>query len=485
MNIARRLPATTDPCGRVTYSRSRPQDDGQYIGKMDVQLNQNHSLFGRYIFTADKLTPPLELQPENLLVSSLGGRDNKAHSFTAGDTMVLSNSMVNAFRVAYNYTDIHRTHAPLGFDTTDLGISTYSYLEDYMLVAVNNGGFSMGGGTESEARFKTPSINFTDDLTLIRGRPPVRLRRQRVVLEVALAGQRAVAGTVHLHGHEHRPAAGRLPERQPELADSGHAELARHAAAVSGPLRAGYVEVLAQGHVELRPAVGAGPAAADPERRHLQLQRRSLPERRAHHPYTNAPPGFLYPGDAGFVNDKAGIKDRWLQFSPRVGFAWDPAGDGRMSVRTGYSLAYDFVNAQFHLNTSVAPPFNAEARVTNPVGASTTRGWERATSRSSRSPRAELAVPPTGPYISISPDLDPPRQQSWNVSFQRQIGDNLAASATYLGTYSDRLWNVRSLNPSVYIPGSCTLQTNTGPQFFANCSSTAAGAAATWTCAAC
>ena len=37
---------------------------------------------------------------------------------------------------------------------------------------------------------------------------------------------------------------------------------------------------------------------------------------------------------------------------------------------------------------------------------------------------------------------------------------------------------MRSLNPSVYIPGSCTLQTTTGPQFFANCSSTATGAAA-------
>ena len=80
--------------------------------------------------------------------------------------------------------------------------------------------------------------------------------------------------------------------------------------------------------------------------------------------------------------------------------------------------------------------------------------------------------PLTGPYISIPPDIEPPRQQSWNVSFQRQIGDNLAVSATYLGSYSDRLWNVRSLNPSVYIPGSCTLQTPTGPQFFANCSST-------------
>ena len=82
--------------------------------------------------------------------------------------------------------------------------------------------------------------------------------------------------------------------------------------------------------------------------------------------FTNAPPGFLYPGDAGFANDKAGMENHWWQFSPRVGFAWDPTGDGRMSVRTGYSLAYDFVNAQFHLNTSVAPPFNAEARVDQP-----------------------------------------------------------------------------------------------------------------------
>ena len=77
--------------------------------------------------------------------------------------------MVNAFRVAYNYTDIHRTHQPLGFDTTDLGINTYSYIEDYMLLSVTNGGFQLGGGTESEARFKTPSVNFTDDLTVIKG----------------------------------------------------------------------------------------------------------------------------------------------------------------------------------------------------------------------------------------------------------------------------------------------------------------------------
>ena len=42
-------------------------------------------------------------------------------------------------------------------------------------------------------------------------------------------------------------------------------------------------------------------------------------------------------------------KDRantqWWNLSPRVGVAWDVTGDGRMSVRSSYSLAYDFQRA--------------------------------------------------------------------------------------------------------------------------------------------
>ena len=68
------------------------------------------------------------------------------------------------------------------------------------------------------------------------------------------------------------------------------------------------------------------------------------------------------------MNDKAGMRDKWLQFSPRVGFAWDPSGEGRMSIRSGYSLGYDFVSAQFHLGTSIAPPWGAEIRFQQPAG---------------------------------------------------------------------------------------------------------------------
>jgi hypothetical protein len=471
LKVAAALPTTTDPCGRVTYSRSRPQDEQQYIGKIDVQLNPNHSMFGRYMFTGVKWTPPLQLQPENILVSSQGGRDNKAHAFTVGDTMVLSNTTVNAIRFAYNYTDIHRTHEPIGFDAPDIGVKTFSYIEDYMLISVTNGGFQIGGGTESEARYKTPSYNISDDLTIVRGAHQygvggsLAFWKSLTQANVRSPGQFTFDGSIT-----------GLP-----LADfmSGRLQSLIQATPNSLDMQQWYLGLYAQDTWKISPkstlnyGVRWEPGFAQQIRNgaiyNFSVDRFNNNIKTTQ--YTNAPPGFLYPGDDGFENGKAGMKNNIWQFSPRIGFAWDPTGDGKMSIRTGYSLGYDFINAQFHLNTSVAPPFNAEARVTNPVG-----GFDdpwRGTGNENFFPFTtgpNSPFPLTGPYISIPPDIKPPRQQSWNVGVQRQIGNDMAVSATYIGSFSDRLWNVRSLNPGVYIPGSCTLQTATGPQFFPVCS---------------
>ena len=474
LQIASHLPTTTDPCGRFNYSRSRPQDEQQYIGKVDLQLTPNHSVFGRVIETRVKWTPPLQLQPDNVLVSSLGGRDNKAHALTLGDTMVLTNNTVNAIRVAYNKTDIHRIHEPIGFSATDVGVNMYSYIEDYLLVSVTGGGFQLGGGTESEARFVTPTYQLTDDLTLVRGAHQFGLGANishwtsLSQANVRSPGQFTFNGTIT-----------GLP-----LADFLTGSLAQLIQATPNSLdmKQLYLGLYAQDTWKLssKATVNYGvrwePGLAQQIRNgaiyNFSVDRFLAGTRTTQ--YANAPPGFLYPGDPGFTNDKAGMENHWNQWSPRAGFAWDPKGDGRMSIRTGYALSYDFVNAQFHLNTSVAPPFNAEARTDNPVG-----GFDNpwlGTGNETFFPFTtgpNSPFPLTGPYISIPSDINVPRQQSWNVSVQRQIGNDLAVSATYLGSYSDRLWNVRSLNPGVYIPGSCTLQTPTGPQVFNPCSTNA------------
>jgi hypothetical protein len=470
LRIAAHLPAADDACGRVAYTRSRPQDEAQYIAKIDAQLSGNHSVFGRYMETTFTQTPPLQLEPDNLLVSTQGGRDNVARSLTLGDTLVLSNSTVNSLRVSVNYTDIHRTHEPLGFSAPDVGINVFSYLEKYMLLNVT-GGFNLGGGTESEARFKTPSYQVNDDFTMIRGEHQFAVGANLAYwtslsrANVRSPGQFTINGATTGLG----------------LADFLLGFVSEYTQAVPNTLdmQQWYAGIYAQDTWKLSPNITLNygvrwePAIAQQIRngaiynfsldRFLAGQKSTV--------FANAPAGFLYPGDAGFVNGNAGMQSHWNQWAPRAGIAWDPRGDGRSSVRAGYGLGYDYVNAQFHLNTSVAWPWGAEVRFNQASLDDPFKG-------SGQPNIFPFALGPTsqfalfGPYIAIPPDIATPRQQSWNVGYQRQVGTGLALEATYLGSYSDRMWNVLSLNPGVYMPGSCTLQTPTGPQFFPTCTTT-------------
>ncbi len=470
--IAARLPPAQDECGRVQYSRTQPTDDAQYIGKVDVQLNNNHTIFTRYMLTTNKVTPPMVLNPENILVSTQGGNEQKGHSLTIGDTMVLSNTTVNSLRIAANYTDVHRTHVPIGFDTEDVGIKVHPYLEDYMLLNVT-GGFNLGGGTQSEARFKTPSYQVTDDLTIVRGNHQFgvggslafwrSLSRANVRSPGVFSFNASITGL--------------------GLADFLTGQLSDFTQAVPNTLdmQQWYVGMYAQdtwkasSNLTLNYGLRWEPAIAQQIRNgaiyNFDVDRFLRGEKTAQ--FTNAPPGFLFPGDAGFVNGNAGMNHHWNQWSPRVGVSWDPTGSGRTVVRGGYSLAYSFINAQFHLNTSVAQPWGAEVRL--PSG-------QRLDDPFAGSGQANI-FPFTlgtdspfalaGPYIAIPPDIKTPRQQSWNATIERQIGDVMAVRASYIGTYNDRQWNVRSLNEGQYIPGSCTLETPTGSRFFATCSTPA------------
>src|SRR5256714_5880188 len=59
LNLVKRLPSTTDPCGQITYTTTEDDTEGQAIGRGDYQLTANHSLFGRYMATSVKNPTPL------------------------------------------------------------------------------------------------------------------------------------------------------------------------------------------------------------------------------------------------------------------------------------------------------------------------------------------------------------------------------------------------------------------------------------------
>src|SRR6185503_9629235 len=82
--------------------------------------------------------------------------------------------------------------------------------------------------------------------------------------------------------------------------------------------------------------------------------------------YPNSPAGFYYPGDPGF-REKVGTPRIWARFAPRFGVAWDPAGDGRTSIRAGYGYAYDIPLAEYGINTA-GSPWGGQTTVPTPAG---------------------------------------------------------------------------------------------------------------------
>src|SRR5688572_9316015 len=128
VQIAQRLPQSTHPCGRVSVTNPRSIDELQAIGRIDFLLSQDHTFFGRYMATTYTFEPPF-IESANVLSTRLGGRDNLAQSVAMGDSMVLSNSVVNNLRFAFNRSAVHRTHANF-FGVDDVGIRSFSYLED-------------------------------------------------------------------------------------------------------------------------------------------------------------------------------------------------------------------------------------------------------------------------------------------------------------------------------------------------------------------
>src|SRR6185369_8110179 len=119
VNLAKRLPQTTDPCGQITYGTKDDNNEGQFVGRGDYQLTTNHQMFGRYMATFFHQEAAFAKDPDNVLVTNDPGTNNLAQSFTFGDTMILSSNTVNSLRVAFNRTAVHRFQAPF-FSPKDL-----------------------------------------------------------------------------------------------------------------------------------------------------------------------------------------------------------------------------------------------------------------------------------------------------------------------------------------------------------------------------
>ncbi|MSO30843.1 MAG: carboxypeptidase regulatory-like domain-containing protein [Acidobacteria bacterium] len=456
------LPIATDPCGRITYPVPLDRNDYQLVSRVDYQASSNHSLFGRYMKTYEFRLPSLEVTHNALTVGQAWGtnRRARAHSLAFGDTMIFGSNTVNAFRVTWNSTAV-RMNDPIDpfFDTSTLGIKVHNYLPGMVSIGATNA-FQMHGGDAVRMILDNAASQVSDGLTIVRGSHQIAMGGNLARWTSTTENYARAVGDFTFDG----TATGLA------LADfmTGNLALLRHSGPGLLPLHQWYVGLYAQdtwratsrvtlnGGLRWEPFLGQQIENGSISNFSLENFQKGVKSG----VFKNAPAGLRYPGDPGFPDGKSGMKTQWANVSPRVGFAWDVMGDGRMALRSSYGLAYDFVSAQYLFIAGSAPPFSNRIELRGRLlfedpYASVPGGQ---THPVPKTPTADAAYPGFGAFGTIDPENNSPRVHNWNVTLERQLGKSWQASVSYLGSYADRLWNAVQVNPGLFLGlGPCTL----------------------------
>jgi hypothetical protein len=174
----------------------------------------------------------------------------------------------------------------------------------------------------------------------------------------------------------------------------------------------------------------------------------------------NAPEGLLFPGDEGIP--RGIVPTDWNNIAPRLGIAWDPKGDGRMSVRAGAGIFYGSISGNEWNTTADNQPFTVRQSfptvktLSDPYGNLPGGVGPFPFVYDPASPRFTLPAQVFGPSL----DFVWPKTYQMNVTLEKEILANTSASVSYVAALGRNLPASVDRNYPVYGPGATTTNFN-------------------------
>lgn len=171
-----------------------------------------------------------------------------------------------------------------------------------------------------------------------------------------------------------------------------------------------------------------------------------------------APVGELFFGDPGV--ERGGIPVSYSHFSPRLGFAWDPFGNGKTSIRGAAGVFYGSISGNEWNTMTNFQPFSTRLTFSNinnrtsptgvPLGASLSNPYNAFVGGNPFPYRGTFVT--GGGVFAVASDFRWPQTYQFNFSVQRQLTDSLSVGAAYVGTQSHNLPFGRDINYPVLTP---------------------------------
>jgi hypothetical protein len=161
----------------------------------------------------------------------------------------------------------------------------------------------------------------------------------------------------------------------------------------------------------------------------------------------NIDTGQIYLAGAG-GSSRALIPNSWLNFNPRLGFAYQLTPDGKTVVRGGFGL-FSFIDRGGISNQLAQnPPFSGEQSFSYDQGYRITLSGQTGSASNNNSiqatkslplgyfpPSFSLTAPENVSVLASLPSNRTPRVAEWNFQVERQLGPNMSLSVGYVGDH--------------------------------------------------
>ena len=442
------LPAATNPAGLIQYKQIQQQNDGQWIGRLDEDLGNKDRLFFRAFI--DNYNNPSLGARSNVLTARWPPIVQAATNLIAGWTHTFSPHLLTENSFTFNRQNggsAFNTDAPT---STDLGVNITDVGGDKALIVGVGSDFNIA--LDGRVDLISENFNYRNTTSFTFKNQEIRLGADIERLHFDIPRSTYLGDGAFTFGNSYTGNyltdfllgyVSRFSQSQ------GYAELDRETDWGFW----GADRIAATKRLTLNLGLRYQPFLPYYDQFHNQ-NTRFVPGQKSQ-TYPNLPIGEIAFGDPGVP--RRITEGSFNRFSPRIGIAFDPAGDGKTSLRAGWGLFYDSFPMDYTGQFSQEPPYSISISLTNPGPGSFANPYHGNDPFSSSIP---FPAPPTylfpTPFnvYGTEPHFREPIYEQWNVTGERQLlSSNMLVTLSYQGSHGTHLERQVNLNQAIYIPG--------------------------------